>query len=431
MDLISFSSILLLIAGIAIGYFWAKSKVGPDNTALLQLQFAEEKSKIQQETAERYATALAQKEAALAQLEAFKTQLAESKQEQLQLEAKMKEWFKNISAEELNKQSESSSKRQHEELEKLLHPFKERLKEFETKVDQNRENAVKSHSQLLMQIEGLSKLNQQISEKAESLTKALTVETKSQGNWGELILDSILQMSGLEKDAQYRTQVVTQNSDGTTIKPDVVVYLPENKHIIVDSKVSLTAYSHFVEHSEQPESAASYLKAHVESIKTHIKQLSDKNYWSGTGLESPEFVLMFMPVEAAFVLAIKEDKNLFQLAWEKKIILVGPSTLLATLRTIEGVWKYEKLNQNALQIADRAGKLYDKVKGFVDDMNSIRKHIDKSQEAFDSAMNKLSTGRGNVVSQIEKMKQLGAKGNSQNLADDLVQLALESDDSED
>ncbi|MDA0686307.1 MAG: DNA recombination protein RmuC [Bacteroidetes bacterium] len=431
MDLISFSSILLLIAGIAIGYFWAKSKVGPDNTASLQLQFAEEKSKIQQETAERYATALAQKEAALAQLEAFKTQLAESKQEQLQLEAKMKEWFKNISAEELNKQSESSSKRQHEELEKLLHPFKERLKEFETKVDQNRENAVKSHSQLLMQIEGLSKLNQQISEKAESLTKALTVETKSQGNWGELILDSILQMSGLEKDAQYRTQVVTQNSDGTTIKPDVVVYLPENKHIIVDSKVSLTAYSHFVEHSEQPESAASYLKAHVESIKTHIKQLSDKNYWSGTGLESPEFVLMFMPVEAAFVLAIKEDKNLFQLAWEKKIILVGPSTLLATLRTIEGVWKYEKLNQNALQIADRAGKLYDKVKGFVDDMNSIRKHIDKSQEAFDSAMNKLSTGRGNVVSQIEKMKQLGAKGNSQNLADDLVQLALESDDSED
>ncbi len=421
----------MLIAGIAIGYFWAKSKVGPDNTGALQLQFAEEKSKIQQETAERYATALAQKEAALAQLEAFKTQLAESKQEQLQLEAKMKEWFKNISAEELNKQSESSSKRQHEELEKLLLPFKERLKDFETKVDQNRENAVKSHSQLLMQIEGLSKLNQQISEKAESLTKALTVETKSQGNWGELILDSILQMSGLEKDAQYRTQVVTQNSDGNTIKPDVVVYLPENKHIIVDSKVSLTAYSQFVEHSEQPESAASYLKAHVDSIKTHIKQLSDKNYWSGTGLESPEFVLMFMPVEAAFVLAIKEDKNLFQLAWEKKIILVGPSTLLATLRTIEGVWKYEKLNQNALQIADRAGKLYDKVKGFVDDMNSIRRHIDKSQEAFDSAMNKLSTGRGNVVSQIEKMKQLGAKGQSQNLADDLVQLALESDDSDD
>ncbi len=431
MDLISFSSILLLLAGIAIGYFWAKSKVGPDNTTALQLQFAEEKSKIQQETAERYAAALAQKEAAMAQLEAFKTQLAESKQEQLQLEAKMKEWFKSISAEQLNKQSESSSKRQHEELEKLLLPFKERLKDFETKVDQNRENAVKSHSQLLMQIEGLSKLNQQISEKAESLTKALTVETKSQGNWGELILDSILHMSGLEKDAQYRTQVVTQNSDGITIKPDVVVYLPENKHIIVDSKVSLTAYSQFVEHSTQPETAASYLKAHVDSIKTHIKQLSDKNYWSGTGLESPEFVLMFMPVEAAFVLAIKEDKNLFQLAWEKKIILVGPSTLLATLRTIEGVWKYEKLNQNALQIADRAGKLYDKVKGFVDDMNSIRKHIDKSQEAFDSAMNKLSTGRGNVVSQIEKMKQLGAKGNSQNLADDLVQLALESDDSED
>jgi DNA recombination protein RmuC len=140
---------------------------------------------------------------------------------------------------------------------------------------------------------------------------------------------------------------------------------------------------------------------------------------------------MFMPVEAAFVLAIKEDKNLFQLAWEKKIILVGPSTLLATLRTIEGVWKYEKLNQNALQIADRAGKLYDKVKGFVDDMHSIRKHIEKSQEAYDSAMNKLSTGRGNVVSQIEKMKQLGAKGNSQSLPDDLVQLALESDDSED
>jgi DNA recombination protein RmuC len=431
MDLISFSSILLLLSGIAIGYFWAKSKIGPDNTATLQLQFAEEKSKIQQEMAERYAAALAQKEAALAQLEAFKSQLAESKQEQVQLEAKMKEWFKSISAEELNKQSETSSKRQHEELEKLLLPFKERLRDFESKVDQNRENAIKSHSQLLHQIEGLSKLNQQISEKAESLTKALTVETKSQGNWGELILDSILQMSGLEKDAQYKTQFVTQNSDGVTIKPDVVVYLPENKHIIVDSKVSLTAYSQFVEHSEQPEMAASYLKAHVDSIKTHIKQLSDKNYWSGTGLESPEFVLMFMPVEAAFVLAIKEDKNLFQLAWEKKIILVGPSTLLATLRTIEGVWKYEKLNQNALQIADRAGKLYDKVKGFVDDMNSIRKHIDKSQEAFDSAMNKLSTGRGNVVSQIEKMKQLGAKGNSQSLPDDLVQLALESDDSED
>ncbi|MFZ9754814.1 MAG: DNA recombination protein RmuC, partial [Bacteroidia bacterium] len=353
MDLISFSSILLLLAGIFIGYLWAKSKANNTDHSLLQVQFAEEKAKLQQEAAERYSQLLAQKEASNAQLQAVQQQYSEFKAQQEDLESKLKGIFKSISAEELNQQSETANKRQREELDKLLSPFKDRLKEFESKVDENRLNAVKSHSELLMQIEGLSKLNQQISEKAESLTKALTVETKSQGNWGELILDSILQLSGLEKNYQYDSQVVTQNSDGITIKPDVVVYLPENKHIIIDAKVSLTAYTQFVENSADQEAAKSHLKAHVESIKNHIKQLGDKNYWSGTNLESPEFVLMFMPVEAAFVLALKEDNSLFQLAWDKKIILVGPSTLLATLRTVEGVWKYEKLNRNSLEIADR------------------------------------------------------------------------------
>ena len=240
------------------------------------------------------------------------------------------------------------------------------------------------------------------------MTKALKSDTKKQGNWGEVVLERILEDSGLIKNQEYFLQETGRNEDGSLIRPDVVIQLPQEKYLIIDSKVSLTAYHDFIS-SEDPREKEIALKKHIESIKNHVKELNEKNYPSMNKLDIPDFVLMFMPIESAFALAVQTDPSLFNFAWEKKIVIVSPTTLLATLKTIESIWRQEKQTRNALEIAEQGGKLYDKFVGFLGDLEKIGVNIDRASEAYRDAHKKLSSGRGNILGQVEKMKTLGAK----------------------
>jgi len=233
-------------------------------------------------------------------------------------------------------------------------------------------------------------------------------DVKKQGNWGEVILERVLERSGLTKGVEYEMQYSVKSNEGDVLRPDVVIRLPENKHIIVDSKVSLVAYEQFVS-ADLPEEKEKYLKAHVESIRNQIKGLGEKSYQNADGIDSPDFVLLFMPIEPAFSAAVQLDMELFNFAWERKIVLVSPSTLLATLRTVSSVWKHEKQTQNALEIARQGGEMFDKFSAFLRDMESIGEQIDKLEKVFGEAKKKLSDGKGNLINRARKLEQLGAK----------------------
>ena len=229
-----------------------------------------------------------------------------------------------------------------------------------------------------------------------------------QGNWGEVILEKILESSGLTKGREYQTQVSTTSQEDARIQPDVIITLPDEKHIIIDSKVSLTAYSEFISTVDEDEKKR-FLKAHIESIKSHVKILSDKNYHAAKEISSPDFVLMFIPTESSFSLAVKTDIDLFNYAWDKKVVIVSPSTLLATLRTISSIWKQERQTRNAIEIAEQGGKLYDKFVGLLNDLKEVGKKMDGAKQSYADAMNKLHDGRGNLVKSVENLRTLGAK----------------------
>jgi DNA recombination protein RmuC len=247
-----------------------------------------------------------------------------------------------------------------------------------------------------------------MSKEATNLTKALKGDNKVLGNWGEFILESILEKSGLEKGREFTIQESIRGEDGVLLRPDIIVKLPENKSMIIDSKASLSAYDLYCS-TEDDIKREQYLGEHINSIKNHIKKLSPKSYQNLYGLESLDFVLMFIPIEPAFALAVQMDNNIFNEAFERNIVLVSPSTLLATLRTIASIWKQEKQNRNAMEIAKQCGELYDKFTGFVEDLVAIGSNIKSTQENYDKAMNKLVEGRGNLVRRVENIKQLGAK----------------------
>ncbi len=333
--------------------------------------------------------------------------LALQKKELTLLQDKMKKEFEGMAAAILQKNTESFSGIQEKRLSEILNPFKEKIKGFEEKVQRNYEQEFKEKATLKAEIEKLVELNQTISKEAKDLTQALKGDAKKQGNWGEVVLERVLEQSGLEKGREYFTQFSTQNADGDRILPDVVINLPEEKHIIIDSKVSLVAYENFV-NADDEEFRKSALKAHLVSVKTHIKQLSGKNYQTGNGIESPDFVLLFMPIEAAFALAVQQDASLFSEAWKQKIVIVSPSTLLATLRTIASIWKQERQTKNAQEIAIEGGRLYDKIVGFIKDMEKIDKNLSQTRDAYEAAMNKLSEGRGTILKRTEKLRKLGA-----------------------
>jgi DNA recombination protein RmuC len=344
--------------------------------------------------------------------------LSAQKAEVEELQKKFAAEFENIANKILKENSKEFTFLNQKNIGDILTPLKEKIEKFERKVDETYQKGLVDQTQLLGAIENLHKLNIQISEEANNLTRALKSDSKKMGNWGEMILDRILEQSGLEKGKEYFTQYTDRSEDGTILRPDVVIRLPEKKHIIVDSKVSLIAYDRFVNSTEDHERDR-WQKAHLDSVREHIKGLSEKNYTDALTLDSPDFVLLFMPLESAFSLAIQNEPELFNYAWQRKIVMVSPTTLLATLKTVESIWKHEKQTQNAMEIARQGGSLYDKFVNFIADLEKIGTQINSLQNTYQDAHKKLTSGKGNLVRQTEMLKKLGIK-TEKSLADKLL-----------
>ncbi|HAP35649.1 MAG TPA: DNA recombination protein RmuC [Bacteroidetes bacterium] len=338
----------------------------------------------------------------------LKEKIEDQKKQIDQTNSKLTTEFKNIANIILEEKSRSFTEHNKLSLDSILNPLKDRIEEFKKQVETTYEKESRDTMSLKDEVRRLAEQNIKISEDANNLTRALKGNTKTQGNWGEFVLEKILERSGLEKDREYKLQVSTKNVDGETIRPDVVVLLPDEKHIIIDSKVSLTAYESLVS-AENDEEREQFTKEHIASIRSHLKLLGDKNYQTAESLNSPELVLMFVPIEASFGIAVQTDKELFNYAWDKKIVIVSPSTLLATLVTISSIWKQEKQTRNAIDIASKSGALYDKFVGFVEDLKEVGNKMNSAKESYGKAMSKLTEGKGNIVSSIEKLKTLGAK----------------------
>lgn len=307
----------------------------------------------------------------------------------------------------LEEKSEKFTLQNKENIKQILNPLQEKIQVFEKKVEDTQKESISMHSALKEQLLGLKDLNQQMTKEATNLTRALKGDSKMQGNWGELVLERVLEKSGLEKDREYFVQQSFTTAEGSRVLPDVVLHLPDNKRMIIDSKVSLTDYERYVNADE--DDRPQFLKAHVNSIKKHVDQLSDKKYEDLYDIQSPDFVLMFVPIEPAFAIAVNDDNSLYNKAFEKNIVIVTPSTLLATLRTIDTMWNNEKQQRNAIEIARQAGALYDKFEGLVSDLTGVGKKIDDAKKDYSSAMNKLVEGKGNLITSVEKLKKLGAK----------------------
>lgn len=332
----------------------------------------------------------------------------EQKEEVSKLQEKFTKEFENLANKILDEKSLKFTQQNKENITNILSPLQERISTFEKKVEETHKESLTTHASLKQQIIGLQDLNEKMSKEAVNLTKALKGDNKVQGNWGELVLERVLEKSGLEKDREYFVQQNFTREDGSRALPDVVIHLPDGKRIIIDSKVTLIAYERLVnELDEQLQEV--YLKEHVASLKKHVDQLSAKNYQDLYDIESLDFVLLFVPIETAFSIAINKDNNIYNQAFEKNIVIVTPSTLLATLRTIDTMWNNEKQQRNALEIAKQAGSLYDKFEGLVKDLTGIGKKIDDTKKDYSNAMNKLVSGRGNLITSVEKLKKMGAK----------------------
>jgi DNA recombination protein RmuC len=332
----------------------------------------------------------------------------EQKEEVEKLQEKFTKEFENLANKILDEKSSKFTEQNKENMKNILSPLQDKIQLFEKKVEDTHKESIDYHAALRQQILGLRDMNIQMSKETLNLTKALKGDSKMQGNWGELILERVLEKSGLEKDREYFVQQSHTNGEGNRVFPDVVINLPDGKKMIVDSKVSLTAYEKFI--NEEDDSLKNgFLKEHVSSIKRHVEQLGDKNYQDLYQIESPDFVLLFIPMEPAFALALNDDTTLYNKAFEKNIVIVTPSTLLATLRTIDSMWTNQKQQENAFEIARQAGALYDKFEGFVADLIKVGKKIDESKVEYQGAMNKLVDGKGNLITSVEKLKKMGAK----------------------
>jgi len=333
--------------------------------------------------------------------------------------------FKNLANEILEDKSKRFTEQNVANLDALLKPLQAKLSEFKEQVNTSYGNEARERFALKNEIERLANLNLRMSDETRSLTKALKGDSKVQGNWGELVLESILESSGLRKGEEYLVQDSHTQTDGSRLQPDVVVKLPEGRSLVVDSKVSITAYSRHAESSD-PVVAEQELAAHIQSLRQHIQGLSSKNYSSLYGIGSVDFVLMFVPIEPAFLLALKTAPNLYQEALAKNIVLVCPSTLMATLRTVAHLWRQDQQNRNALEIAKQCGALYDKFVGFVDDLEKLGQRLDQAQTSYHDAFNKLKSGKGNLIRTAEKVRELGVKP-SKNLSPPLIESSSESE----
>lgn len=332
----------------------------------------------------------------------------EQKQEVEQLQEKFTKEFENLANKILEEKTVKFTEQNKENLKNILSPLQDRIQLFEKKVEDTHKESIDYHAALRQQILGLREMNEQMSKETLNLTKALKGDSKMQGNWGELVLERVLEKSGLEKDREYFVQQSHTTEDGSRVFPDVIINLPDGKKMIIDSKVTLTAYERYT--NEEDEALKNqHLKEHVVSINRHVEQLGNKNYQDLYQMESPDFVLLFIPIESAFAVALNVDTTLYNKAFEKNIVIVTPSTLLATLRTIDSMWANQKQQENALEIARQAGALYDKFEGFVGDLIKIGKKMDEAKVEYGAAMNKLTEGKGNLITSVEKLKKMGAK----------------------
>ncbi|WP_424000574.1 DNA recombination protein RmuC [Maribacter sp. IgM3_T14_3] len=360
-----------------------------------------------------------------ADLENLQQKIIEQKQEVEKLQEKFTKEFENLANKILEEKSLKFTERNEKNIKNILTPLSEKILLFEKKVEESQKENISIHSALKEQLLNLQTQNIKITQEAENLTKALKGDSKMQGNWGELVLERVLEKSGLEKDREYTVQQSFTRADGSRVLPDVIINLPDGKKMIVDSKVSLTDYERYV--NAEDEFRDKYLKDHINSLRRHVDQLSAKKYEDLYEMESPDFVLMFVPIEPAFAIAINQDNSLYNKAFEQNIIIVTPSTLLATLRTIDSMWNNEKQQRNAIEIARQAGALYDKFEGFVSDLTKVGKKMDEAKVEYRGAMSKLVDGRGNIITSIEKLKKMGAKA-KKSIPESLLNRAIEDDD---
>ena len=337
--------------------------------------------------------------------------------------------FKNLANDILEEKSKRFSEQNQQSLGQLLEPLKTRLQEFQGKVEQVYVQEGKDRSALAEQVRQLMELNRTVSQEANNLTRALKGSNKTQGNWGELILERVLETAGLRKGEEFDVQESHTTDDGRRLQPDVVLHLPEDRHLVIDAKATLVAYEDYA-NAEDDKHRDAALKRHLDAVRAHIKGLSEKTYQDLYGIKSLDFVLMFIPIEPAFMLAVTHDRELFMDAWNKNVLLVSPSTLLFVVRTVASLWRQEAQNRNAQDIAKRGAELYDKLAGFVEDMESLGNRLGQAQKDYDGAINKLSTGRGNLIRQAEMLKKLGVKPNKA-LPTPLVEQATEGNDSAD
>lgn len=413
--LIFMGGFIFIALGYFIGMFKSKS-VATNEIATLnsvnQMLTAEkenltEQIKKQQLESSGFQISLTKKESELTYLN---EKLTTQKKDLTDLQEKFTNEFQLLANKILEEKTEKFTLKNKENIENILNPLQEKILTFEKRVETSHKESIDYHAALRQQIIGLTAINEKMSKEAVNLTRALKGDSKTQGNWGEMILERVLEKSGLEKGREYEVEKsFTVDIEGKQrLRPDVIIFLPDNKKMIVDSKVTLTAYEQYV-NAETEKDQIQFLKEHVLSINRHVNQLSEKKYEDLYQIESPDFVLLFIPIEPAFAVALSQDSELYNKAFQKNIVIVTPTTLLATLRTIDSMWQNEKQQQNAMEIARQAGALYDKFVGLFEDLLSVGKKMDEAKKGYEGAMNKLSTGSGNLITSVEKIKKLGAK----------------------
>lgn len=416
-----------LLIGAVIGWIVAKLKSTKQsdetNELKLQLQLEVERCKnLGDDLAEKNAEIRQEREKVMglstenstlkANYQNLESKLKEQKEEVDKLQQKFAHEFKNLANEIFEEKSKKFTDQNKTNIFDLLNPLKERIETFEKKVEKNNKDSLEWNSALKTQLNHLKELNQQITKEAESLTKALKGDSKAQGNWGELQLEMILEKVGLQKDVHYQKEKNYKAEDGSNQRLDYIIKLPDEKYLVLDSKVSLTAYSNYFE-SETDEQRERFLKQHIASVNNHIKLLSEKNYQNIHDIQQPDFILMFVANEPALTMALKEDDQLYEKALDRNVVLVSTSTLLATLRTVSYIWKQDLQNKNAVEIARQAGALYDKFTGFTEDLLKVGHNLRQTKDNYDAAMNKLTDGSGNLVRRTEKLRELGAKASKQ------------------
>lgn len=417
-------TIVLSAVFLGLGFLIGKLLSSSQSSATLAQKEEQIRQLTQQVTSgqQHWQTAQAEKETLRTEREALALQLTkkevdfsnlvernkEYRQEVEQLQEKFTKEFELLAQKILEEKTTKFTEQNKENLKTILSPLQEKIQLFEKKVEDTHKESIDYHAALRQQILGLREMNEKMSQETINLTKALKGDNKMQGNWGELVLERVLEKSGLEKDREYFVQQSFTTPEGQRLQPDVVIALPDGKKMIVDSKVTLTAYERLC-NAETEEEQKQHLREHLIAIHRHVEQLSSKNYYDLYQMESPDFVLLFIPIESAFAVALQEDNGLYNKAFEKNIVIVTPSTLLATLKTINSMWTNQKQQENALEIARQAGALYDKFEGFVTDLIKIGKKMDEAKVEYQGAMNKLTEGKGNLISSVERLKKMGAK----------------------